>query len=150
MKRFHNHSEIEAEMANPQGWRFKPECGPAEFLCSDCKAFKPIPLDGCGTGYARDNSDNLICYQCAGKRDEAEMVASGKAVLYLSHHGGDGWRVTNWPGTLSIRPQSVQSGRHNFARTRKDVWFIGPDQARWHGVQLGEFSQICRCKRLKA
>jgi hypothetical protein len=120
------------------------------FTCSDCGAIKPINKEG-GTGYAivRDtpadpNTERKICYVCCGERDKKEMIEEGKAILYW-----DGKKVSNWPGTLTFAPTRSSKGHHNIGRTREDVWFTGPDNKSWHGVQIGENTQILRCKRLK-
>jgi hypothetical protein len=41
------------------------------------------------------------------------------------------------------------TGRHNIAGVRYDVWFRGPDGHVWWGVQYGDMTQICHCKRTK-
>lgn len=58
-------------------------------------------------------------------------------------------RVTNWPGSLSFRTGYIRKGRHNFAGTRYDTWFTGPDEKTWHAVQYGENTQIAHCRRVK-
>lgn len=73
------------------------------------------------------------------------MDKHGKTTLYLSNG-----EVTNWPGTLRFPLWSSKRGRHNIAGTRKDVWFKDGSGNMWHGVQYGEFTQICHCKRLKS
>jgi hypothetical protein len=73
------------------------------------------------------------------------MIDTGRAVLYLCESG----RLTNWPGSLQFRAHAMKEGRHNIAGTRIDVWFIGPDGARWHGTQYGEWTQLCHCRRVK-
>lgn len=73
--------------------------------------------------------------------------ATGRAVLYLTGKPGE-YEVTNWVGSMRLKPWRVRKGRHNIAGTRYDVWF-NLDGATWHGVQYGENTQIVRCKRLK-
>lgn len=133
---------------------------PETFYCADCHQTKPVKTDG-GTGYGEWNGDK-VCYDCCAIRDRKDMTETGRAVLYLSKanekdtapngfNGSKGvsrWVVTNWPGTLRFNAY-VKTGRHNIGRTRCDAWFTGPDGKQWHGVQIGEWSQICRCKRLK-
>ena len=126
------------------------------FVCSDCKQeIVHINPDGCGgVGYGTYDNDKKVCYECCAKRDWDNMKATGKAALYLIQSVASvvpNWpTLTNWPGTLRIPVKSRRVGRHNFAGSRTDVWFNGPDGERWHGVQLGDKSQICRCRRLKA
>lgn len=131
---------------------------PKTFFCSDCHQDKPIQKDG-GTGYAElaeDGQLKRICYQCAAERDKCDMIATGKAVLYLTTIGhawnAPGFRdctVSNWPGTLKFKGR-YRSGHHNIARVRYDVWFTGPNGESWHGTQYGENTQLTHCKRIKS
>src|SRR5579862_3187883 len=112
------------------------------FLCHDCNMEYPVRRDG-GTGYAREPGTwHYLCYQCCGKRDEAQMIRDGKATLYLNPG-----KVTNWPGTLAfvVNAGAIKRGHHNIAGSRYDVWFTGPDGAWWHGVTYGENTQLCHC-----
>ena len=113
--------------------------------CADCGAeFKPA---GCGTGYAVTAAGNRICYECCAKRDRAEMLATGRATLYLTGDHDTAPEATNWPGTLRFQCGAVRRSRHNVARWRYDTWFIGPDGHRWHGVQYGDNTQILHCRK---
>jgi hypothetical protein len=147
MRTFQTISELNATLAlaplEPGAFRFAKQFMPAGFRCADCGEVKPFKIQG-GTGYGRlnDNPEAMVCYACCGKREMATMRATGKATLYLFQN-----HVTNWPGTLKI-PCTVRTGRHNIARVRRDVWFSF-EGARWHGVQYGDNSQICKCRRLK-
>ena len=142
-----------------------------EFKCVDCKEVKPVQKEG-GTGYAciGKNRDRKICYSCCAIRDRKDMVKRGRATLYLTcepahkmlNNGspynpstlnqGTGratrGTVSNWPNTLSF-PCHTRVGHHNIARYRYDVWFRGPDGFVWHGVTIGDNTQICHCKRTK-
>jgi hypothetical protein len=141
-----------------------------EFQCCQCKAVKPVQTSG-GTGYGYNKQNEPVCYDCCGENDRAEMIATGKAVLYLTCEPASKMRranglpftpetaregsgrktageVTNWPGTLRLKCHT-QAGRHNIAGTRYDCWFTGPDGYEWHGVTYGEDNQLCRCKRTK-
>lgn len=133
------------------------------FTCGDCGVLKPVKPSG-GTGYANTADGARICYDCCAIRDRADMVATGKALLYLTHDnrtkvamgwcgtsmpGNDSpWQVSNWPGTLKFNAY-VKRGHHNLARRRLDAWFIGPDGYRWHGVNIGD-NEVLRCKRTKS
>jgi len=77
------------------------------------------------------------------------MIQSGRATLYLVKNDAGEWSATNWPGSLRFEIHHVRIGRHNIARTRKDVWFAA-DGAAWHGVQYGENTQILHCRKVKA
>lgn len=128
------------------------------FECSMCHEVKTHPTDSCTTGYGEIDGKK-VCFACCGKLDEETMKAEGKIVLYLSEDrtnelGGIGHivatrgKVTNWPNTLSF-PCRIRKGNHNIAGSRYDIWFTGPDGKQWHGVQFGDNTQICRCRRLK-
>lgn len=95
-------------------------------------------------GYGVAPDGRKACYQCCANSDRADMIATGRACLYLS----DG-KVTNWPGSLSFAVGPVRTGRHNMARRRYDFDFVGPDGARWHGTQYGDNTQVAHCRRLK-
>ena len=119
----------------------------------DC-GHPPSEHSDCTTGYGIDKNGKKHCYTCCGERDKADMRSSGKATLYLSSkpHPQFDWQkryfVSNWPGSLLIEVGFVKKGRHNIAGTRCDVWFTF-EGAEWHGVQYGENTQICHCKRVK-
>lgn len=128
-----------------------------EFTCADCGEHKvhDNPHGYGGTGYGTDGTVNKdgtkkkVCYDCCGKRDVADMKATGRAVLYLTEREGKPV-VTNWPGTLILPVRHNRIGRHNIAGSREDVWFTGPDGREWWGVRYGDYTQLCHCKRLKA
>ena len=136
-----------------RGWTSTTSLDGKRNICYSCKA-KEI-LD-CGhpvgkhdiltTGYGIVHGKRL-CFDCCADHERAEMSKTGRGMLYLSTSGGTG-TVSNWPGTLKV-PCGVRRGRHNIAGTRYDVWFK-LDGRDWHGVQYGENTQICHCKRLKA
>lgn len=125
------------------------------FQCVDCEETKPVETDG-GTGYADRKisdygPDGKVCDACYAEWQEAYMREEGKIDLYLSAAIGlsrTGWKVTNWPGTLSFSAE-VRRSDHNIAgkNGRRDVWFDF-DGYVWHGVNIGD-NQILRCKRTK-
>lgn len=110
------------------------------------------------TGYGTDpETGKRYCYACCADQDREDMLETGRATLYLSQEnsgvlrleGGRGHgTVSNWPGSLKF-PAYIKRGRHNIAGTRYDVWFKGPDGKTWHGVQYGDNTQICHCRRTK-
>ena len=118
------------------------------FVCVDCSQEK-IHVDSLTTGYGIDRAGNKVCYACCGKRDSADMSATGRAVLYLTD-GPEGLVVSNWPGSLKYRVQYNRVGVHNLAGRRVDVWFTDTDGRQWHGVNYGRNSQLCHCRRLRA
>lgn len=136
------------------------------FVCHDCKLTIEKPSDGCGTGYGTDSNGYVYCYQCCAEGDKRQMRDTGKIMLYLSRdtvaevdillsgqrvtplHPYELYVITNWPGSLRIKPTYVKEGRHNIARKRTDVWFTF-EGTRWHGAQYGENTQLVHCRRLK-
>jgi hypothetical protein len=101
-------------------------------------------------GYGKDSEGKTFCYDCCAKMDLEFMQSRGKIALYLVNHDNK-YFVTNWPGSLSfpIRGKVIK-GHHNIAGTRYDVWFYVPnDKYLWHGIQYGDNTQICHCKRTK-
>lgn len=143
-----------------------------EFTCALCGIAKVYTKEGGGTtGYAhRLDSDEKVCFDCCAREDIAFMRAHDRITLYLNvpdqmpfsvgYYPGTGpatsrtpatgeWTVTNWPGTLSFKVIRRSFGAHNVAGRRYDVWVNGPDGHVWHGVQYGDMTQICRCRRTK-
>jgi hypothetical protein len=106
--------------------------------------------DGIGTGYGVTRDGLKYCYACCGEMDAAEMIATGRATLYLTHPGAHGSAsVGNWPDTLRFPVHYVKRGRHNMARWRYDFRFTGPDGKEWYGVTYGDNTQLAHCRRLK-
>lgn len=115
------------------------------FICSKCNATKTINKTG-AVGYAYTANKEKICYDCCAIEDVEWMRKNGRITLYFLQHLS---RVSNWPGTLSFDVLKVKVGKHNFARKRYDVWFKGPDNKFWHGVQYGDNTELIHCKQLK-
>lgn len=112
-----------------------------------------------GMGYGLTLEGQKICYACCAKRDEEEMRANGKITLYLTGVApkikrgyviNDAWLITNWPGSLKFTPmgQSVKVSQTNWGLNRYDVWFAFEGFI-WHGVSIGDNSELLRCKRTK-
>ena len=119
------------------------------FVCVDCGQEK-IHVDSLTTGYGIDKQGRKVCYSCCGKRDSADMSATGRAVLYLTEEGPEGAVVSNWPGTLKFRVRHKRVGSHNLAGRRVDVWFTDSNGREWHGINYGHNSQLCHCRRLRS
>jgi hypothetical protein len=110
----------------------------------------------CSTGYGIEKDGRKICYACCAERDKAQMRENGEIILYLMREQSTPWEndnlythyVTNWPNSLRIQCGVPKISKHNIAGTRYDVWFRFEGQ-NWHGVQYGENTQVCHCKRLK-
>ena len=115
-------------------------------ICSSCLKEIVPPANSGGTGYGMSKT-GPICYACCAIDDQKYMRETGKIDLYLSKER-DTYKITNWPGTLKFEPTSYRTGKHNIAGSRVDVWFVF-DGYWWHGVQYGEWTQICHCKRTK-
>lgn len=99
------------------------------------------------TGTAHTHDNKVICWDCAAMGDLGRMLKDGNSrrlPLYL--HGDN---VSNWPGTLSFPVMGQRKGYHNIGRTRTDIWFVGPDAHIWHGVSIGEYTEIVHCKRTR-
>ena len=87
------------------------------------------------------------CFACCGEFDKdtmAEAQPGDKVYLYLTKD-----HVTNWPGTLKFEILNDSVGRHNWGLNRYDVWFKDHVGGRWHGVTIGNDTQICHCRKLK-
>lgn len=117
------------------------------FTCSRCHEDKEHVSDTT-TGYGTNKAGEKICFACCAIVDREQMDKEGKAVLYLSQDSKV-WRVTNWPGSLSLPVLSHTKGKHNLAGVRYDVWFRDRTGALWHGTQYGDDTMICHCKRIK-
>lgn len=130
----------------------------------DC-GHPPSPHSSFTTGYGQDSEGKTFCYECFARRDTEQMIRDGKITLYLTEankqdtapNGFNGlngqkvsrWQVTNWPASLKFNAY-VTKGRHNIAGTRYDAYFTGPNNTQWHGVTIGDNTQLCHCKRLKS
>jgi len=115
----------------------------------DC-GHEPSPHSDFTTGFGYDSDRRTYCYACCAEREQASMVDSGRAVLYLSKQD-ERWAVTDWPGTLRFPTHGTpRRGRHNMARVRYDFTFTGPDGRTWAGTQYGDNTQIAHCRRLKS
>lgn len=129
---------------------------------------EPSPHTSLTMGYGQDDEGNRYCYPCCGERDRERMVRDGKATLYwtgcsyqrtakpgrwelprFNFGERDCGEVANWCESLRFIVVELRHSFHNLAGKRYDVWFIGPDGKRWHGVQYGENTQLVHCKRVK-
>lgn len=131
-------------------WHNEHANRPHRMRCDECFRALPInPPGQClGTGCGVTAAGAARCYACCAKHDTADMIATGRAVLYLSGSEREGWRVTNWPESL-VFPASARRMRHPFAREAWLASFTGPDGAPWTAKNIGD-SQIAHCRRVKA
>ena len=120
------------------------KCGNAFYPRHFYDAEKTKPID---TGYAQTVQGERVCFECAALDDLRVMRETGKHDLYLTKNNGQ-YEISNWPGTLRFGPVNVSKGHHNIAGTRLDVWFSFNGHV-WHGINLGEWNQVCRVKQTK-
>lgn len=114
----------------------------ADLRTLDC-GHHPSPHFPMTTGYGVTSEGKKHCYECCGKADQESMRKNNRITLYFSNG-----QVVNWPGSMSIQPTYISTGRHNFAGIRTDVWFRF-EGSRWHGVQYGRYTEILHCRKLK-
>lgn len=113
----------------------------------DC-GHEPSPHSEYTTGTAHTTDGREVCWDCAAILELADMNKFGRASLYLVKRD-DGLHITNWTGKLDYKVTSSKTSRHNLGGTRTDVWFKSGGQ-NWHGYQIGNFSQIAHCRRIKS
>ena len=122
----------------------------AHFYCDRCGKSSSLHLDF-KARHARLGNGKRVCYNCCGVIDRERMMRDGTAMLYLGREftRPHGYVVGNWPNTLRFDITDIRMGRHNLCHVRHDVWFIGPDNYLWWGVQYGTHTEIVHCKRTK-
>ena len=118
------------------------------FTCTECGRDLDFDRYEFTTGYGvnPEEPDSKICYDCCAKGDLARMLEDGVIYLYLDCKART---VTNWPGSLKFAVGHISKGRHNMARVQRNFWFRGQDGFLWWGRQVGDWTQIARCKRIK-
>ena len=112
--------------------------------CFHCEQEISPPGEGhCGTGYARDKDDHVICYACCAWLDVFAMLACKPgerftgAALYVTSGDGSAWSVTNWPGTLKMWVTGEGGTSHvpfTFRGKKRRVYFVGPHGSSWSGT----------------
>jgi len=118
--------------------------------CDRCNK-EIVKPEGCGTGYATNEHNETICYECCAEEDREWMRTHDKIDLYLTETKVEDrwkWSITNWPGTLRFDNLHVRQGYHNIAGVRRDTW-IWFEGRRWHGVRYGDNTQVVHLKKLK-
>lgn len=117
--------------------------------CPKCGALvEPGKVDTGWCYKVEDGKQTRVCYECTAKLERTEMLKEGRATLYLTKSGLTRHEVTNYTGLNRFRVHRVRTSRHNIAGERTDVWFRGPENTLWWGVQYGHNTQIVRCKRI--
>ncbi len=120
-----------------------------QIICDMCKKEIPKQLpNSCTPGYAFIGEDKKICHACCGEMDKKTMEEHDRIALYLVKKDGKSF-ITNWPGTLSIRVSHIREGRHNIAGKRVTVWFTDHRNEQWYGINYGDHTQICHCRKMK-
>lgn len=110
-----------------------------------------------GTGYGTDRITGARhCYACCAEIKRAQMIATGRATLYLQAptrgvtvpNPRKDYAVTDWAGCLSFVAFNYRHSRNGggFGSQRSDVDFIGPDGYIWHATNRGD-NEIAQCKR---
>ena len=115
--------------------------------CDRCNKEIHKTEGSCGTGYATNEHNETICYECCADVDREWMRTHDKITLYLTEQSG-AWSITNWPGSLHFDNLHVRTGRHNFARVRYDTWIRFEGQL-WHGVRCGDNTEIVHLQRVQ-
>jgi hypothetical protein len=115
--------------------------------CADCgKAFPDHPRGFVGAaGYAATRDGKYICYDCANKRDRAQMAEASSYVAYLS---GDGKKLTTWPGGELARVTSERVAPGGFSKLTY-VRAVALDGTEWYGKGAGR-GMVLRIHRAKA
>lgn len=116
-----------------------------KFNCSQCKTDKSYISD-ITTGYGTDKEGNKICFDCCRDNDINSLVNLQPKQKFCLYY--DGLHITNWPGTLKLKSNRITKGKHNFCRTRTDVYFT-LDKYNFHGVQMGDWNQILHINKVK-
>lgn len=122
-----------------------------------------------GAGYGTDwETGKKICYACCGRKDEETMMREGRITLYLSQYSEKEWqalrslssdvpsdlrwKITNWPGTLTITPINVRRSWGSGWGRRYPIdmaYFTGPDGYFWFGRCAGNSTQLLHCQRAR-
>lgn len=104
--------------------------------CSMCG--KEMPYNKFGTILGQK-----ICYKCCAEIDKKQMRDEGKITLYWHND-----KITNWPGSLKIKPNNISIRRHNWGLEATYVWFYFENKL-WLGKHIGYNSELIHCKQLK-
>ena len=115
------------------------------FTCSQCGKTKTHESE-ISTGYGTDKDGNKVCFDCCGLNDAKELDGLQKGQKAIQYWNGEA--ITNWPGTLVIKPYYKTKGRHNIAGTREDIYFRFNGN-NFHATQYGNNSQIAHIRKIK-
>jgi hypothetical protein len=82
------------------------------------------------------------------------MRENGQYLFYLLDNQdktclyNERFSIVNYNNSVVFNNIWVKKGKHNFAGTRYDAWFVFEGYW-WHGVNYGENSQLIHCKKTK-
>jgi hypothetical protein len=116
------------------------------FICDQCHS-TIVNTDSHTTGYGINKENQKICFACCGANDKRDLINlpfGKKMQLYF-----DGKKITNWSGSLQIYPNNIKYGKHNFCKSRTDVYFK-VNGNNFHGVQMGDYNQILHINSYKS
>lgn len=83
-------------------------------------------------GYTIRGDKTRQCITCTADRQVREMMRTGRGKL-----ARDREMMTTIAGLHSFPIVKAEESPHNIAKSRLGVWFIGPDDMRWHGQIYG-------------
>jgi hypothetical protein len=89
----------------------------------------------------------IVCPECNAELEKQTMMKEGYIGLYLYNKSIQDWYgilsfdLTRWSKTDCC----TSKGK---THTRRDYWFVGPDQHEWHGFTYG-LSEYVQCYRTK-
>lgn len=114
-----------------------------EFTCSVCHKHI-IHESDFSTGYGADKDGNKVCFECCGKQDAERLTnleIGQKMLLYWN-----GKAITNWPGTLNIKPTYVWVNTKTRPVTQIEFSFSGH---KYKALQYGDNTQIAHVRKLQ-
>jgi hypothetical protein len=97
-------------------------------------------------GYGMAKDGRTLCIDCLTEKQKRDMEETGKGRLIAAPDC-----VRNEAGTLRFDIQTSETGGHNIAGQRQDIWFIGPDDMLWQGTRYGDPNgpmKVRRCSGL--
>jgi hypothetical protein len=115
--------------------------------CYQCKKEIIKSPDGCGIGYGIDKNKHKICYACCGENDKKELLKAKPGDKFTFYYSGG--MVTNWPGSLKIKPYYTKENGHNWWNVKRiDLWFTLDGNKFWC-KHLGSSHELITITRIK-
>ena len=112
------------------------------FKCNRCGAL--ILFDN----FYTVKDDKVYCGICTSELIKEEMRKTGKIELYLNTYDDD-WYISDWLGNLRfpiIKKQIIINKIGRYRRIYKVLFKLEDDW--WFGIQKGNLSNICQCRRI--